>query len=275
MKTLRHLLALAAMLPPFGLTGCVASKYKLASKETPPAVLLNLTAARPPVEVVLHSVIVHQGPGSWKKEAYWDEYVLSVVNRGTVPFILEAATLTDFQEIASGPGGDPWKLESESKTWWQKAKSSQIGSLVAIGVGGFGVAVGLAGAALSTGDIFVPMTATGTALAGAAAAVLVAAPVYAVTVVVINSSNKKQVLTEFSRRRLSLPATIAPDQTAQGSLFFRISPGPQRLVLRGRAGDEPIEVVVDLAPFRGLHLKAPPTAPKPPAAPPTPPAPPQ
>lgn len=271
MNTNLRLLGRAAVLFALLQTGCVSSKYKLASKNTLPPVMLNLAAAQPPIEAVVHSVIVYQGPGSWKKEAYWDEYVLSLANRGPNPLTLEDATLMNFQEIASSPGVDPWTLESESKTWWQKTMSSQTGSLVALGAGGYAVAHGLAVAAVNSGlwgttlATWGTSTATGTALAGAAFVALAATPVYAVSVVVINSKNKKQVLTEFSRRRLVLPVTIAPGQTAQGSLFFRISPGPQRLALRGRAGDEPVEAVIDLAPLKGLHLKAPPTAPQPPA----------
>ena len=59
-----------------------------------------------------------------------------------------------------------------------------------------------------------------------------------------------------------LPLTLAPGQTVHGSLFFRVTPGPQRLALRGQAGDEPHESIIDLAPLAGLHRKAPaPTAP--------------
>ena len=68
---------LAALLT---LPGCVSKRYQSASKKTPPAVAINLAAQQPPVAVVLNTVIVFQGPGSWKREAYWDEYVVSIVN---------------------------------------------------------------------------------------------------------------------------------------------------------------------------------------------------
>ena len=169
-------------------TGCVASKYRAASKATPP-ILINLTAAQPPAEAVVHSVIIFGGPGSWKREAYWDEYIVSVVNHGPAPWAFEQASLEDFVEATNLPGQEPWTLEDQSKTWWQKTKSSQAGSLVSVGAGALGVAGVLASASLGITGFLGPATAASTALAGAAATVLVAAPIYAVGVVVINSNN--------------------------------------------------------------------------------------
>jgi hypothetical protein len=247
---------LALLVAAAALSGCVSSKYKAASKDTPPAVMVNLTAAQPPVEAVVHSVIVYHGPGAWKRDAYWDEYVVSFVNRGDVPLVIDSATLSAFQGGVNIPGSDPWTLDRESKTWWQNAKSSQAGNLLVLGAGTVGVAGALAFASFaSLGPAWWSATAASTAYATAATAVVVAAPLYAVGVVVVNSNNKGKILAEFNRRRLVLPATLAPGQTVQGSLFFRISPGPQRLTLHGRAGNEPIEVAIDLTPLRGLHLK--------------------
>ena len=51
---------------------------------------------------------------------------------------------------------------------------------------------------------------------------------------------------------------LVPGQLVQGSLFFRISPGPKRLTLKCRVDDEPRDVVIDLAPLSGMHMKVPP-----------------
>ncbi len=265
-------------------SGCVSSKYKLAPTNTHPPVALNLTATpappvspssargggqiaetQPSVDTTVQSVIAYQGPGSWKRESFWDEYVVSIVNRSATPLVIESATLTDFQGNTNVPGAEPWKLEGESKTWWQKAKSSQTGNLLVLGAGAVGLGTTLAVAAVAaSGGLFAPATAASSALAGAAAATLVVAPIYAVTVMVINSNNKAKVVAEFQRRRLDLPLTLAPGATAQGSFFFRISPAPSRLALRRRAGGEPFDTIVDLTALRGLHFKAP--APPPPVS---------
>jgi hypothetical protein len=238
-----------------GGSGCLSANYRPAAKETP-AIALHLTAAHPPAEGEVRSVIVLQGPGSWKREAYWDEYVVCVVNRGETPLSFEQATLEDFQGGANQPGTDPWQLENQTKTWWEKTKSSQVGNLVALGAGAVGIAGALAGVSLGISGILGPATATSTALAGAATATLVAAPIYAVGVVVVNAQNKQEIEAEFAKRRLSLPAIVAPGKSVQGSLFFRISPGPQRLTLHCRAANEAHDVTVDLAPVARLHLKS-------------------
>src|SRR5205814_5963570 len=75
-----------------------------------------------------------------------------------------------------------------------------------------------------------------------------------------NISNRHAIEQEFELRRLVLPAVLVPGQLVQGSLFFRISPGPQRLTLTCRVDDEPRDVIIDLAPIAGLHLKSPPAA---------------
>ena len=34
-----------------------------------------------------------------------------------------------------------------------------------------------------------------------------------------------------------------------------MTPGPQRLTLKGKVGDAPLEIVLELKPLAGLHLK--------------------
>jgi len=239
-------------------TGCLSTKYKLEKTATQP-IPFNLTAPTDPalpLEATLHTIIVMHGPGSWKREAFWDEYVVSLANRGAAPVAIESVTLTDFQAQAIAPGDDPWALESATKTWWEKTKDSQVGNLVVLGVGAVSLATTLAIASIAAdGGILAPATAAGSLLGTAAAVTLVATPIYAVTVVAINFHNKKEVATEFNRRRLALPRTLAPGELAQGSLFFRLAPGPQRLVLHCRVNDAPRDIMLELGPLSGLHLK--------------------
>jgi hypothetical protein len=72
-------------------------------------------------------------------------------------------------------------------------------------------------------------------------------------VAVLNHRNKDKVEKEFTRRRHALPLTLAPGATAQGSFFFPLAPGPQRLIVRGRTRSQTVEVVLDLKPLAGLH----------------------
>jgi hypothetical protein len=49
-------------------SGCVATKYKMAKKNTPPVQLINIAfPASPPLQSALATLISYGGPGSWKR----------------------------------------------------------------------------------------------------------------------------------------------------------------------------------------------------------------
>jgi hypothetical protein len=252
-------LAKAAMLAgSFALAGCVTSKkYKMAKAEgAPPPQVLNWSAATASADLALHSVIVFKGPGSWKREARWDEYVVSVRNAGADSLIIEKAAVIDFLGVAREWGPDPWELEKASYTNWEKYGKTGV-QLVA----GAGAVVLYGAAVASTVTFGMGLGTAAGAGAGTAAAatVLVWIPIVAVVdisaVAIINHKNKNKVNAEFARRALPVPQTIASGQTVTGSYFFPMTPGPQRLVLRGRRESGPVELTLDLQPLSQLHLK--------------------
>ena len=233
------------------LSGCVTStKYKMAKDNTPPPQPLGWTVAASPAELTLATVIVFKGPGSWKREARWDEYVVRITNRGDKPLTIDSATLVDVLGQPQLPGYDPWQLEKLSRTNWEKY--GKTGLKLFAGAGAVALYVGASYAA-ATSSL---MAGPGAAAGGAAALTVI--PLIAVidigVVAIMNHNNKVAVQTEFARRRLKLPLTISPGSNAEGSLFFPMTPGPQRLVVKGRSGDTPFELVLDLKPLAGLHL---------------------
>ncbi len=182
-------------------TGCVTSKkYRMSKDGTPPAKILNWSTATPPAALTLQSVIIFKGPGSWKREARWDEYVVQLNNRGDQPITLDSAVLTDLQGTPQYPGNEPWALEKQSYTNWDKYGRNGVRLVAGAGV------VMLYGAAVEAG-------AAGTIMAGGATTGAVAAidvvPIIAVVdigvVAVVNHNNKVAVQKEFDRRRLTLP----------------------------------------------------------------------
>jgi hypothetical protein len=74
----------------------VSANYKFASKDTPPAHALNVHFPPATLEANLASVITDGGPGSWKREAFWDEYVVTLHNTGEQPLQVASVTLVDF-----------------------------------------------------------------------------------------------------------------------------------------------------------------------------------
>jgi hypothetical protein len=235
------------------LSGCVTSKrYRLAKPNTAPPVELNLVAPAQPeiaADLTLRSVIVYKGPGSWKREAKWDEYVFQFTNRGTEPVALTAAELTDLRGATQLPGIDPWELEKLSRTNWDRY--GKTGLTLVAGAGG----VALYGAAVvgsTLGSLMGGAAATGATTA------LGIVPIFAVmeitAVQIANRQNKRKVQEEFERRRVALPITVAPGETVSGSLFFPMTPGPQKFALRGRSGASEVDLQVGLAPLAALHL---------------------
>jgi hypothetical protein len=237
------------------LTGCVTSKkYRLAKADTPAAQPLSLSASTGQVDLTLATVIVFKGPGSWKREARWDEYVVRLVNHREQPVAIESAELIDLQGQARIPGDDPWKLEKLSHTNWDKYGKTGL-KIVA----GVGAAALYAEAVMGATSVAIWSSAETAGAAGGGTTALAAIPVIGLvdvsTVAIMNHNNKGKVEHEYQRRRLKLPHSVAPGESLTGSLFFPMTPGPQRLTLRGRSGDAALEVVLELAPLRGLHLQ--------------------
>jgi hypothetical protein len=238
-------LTVSVLLLVFTLTGCVSARYKKVKENPIPPVLLNLTAEQPALIATVGAVVIFRGPGSWKRDAYWDEYCVRLVNRGDVPFVLESVEIVDFNQDRSVPGANPWLLEKQSLSRADELNRSAKDVVIQIGGLYTGATLAVSAAYVGAGMAGIPG-----AIAG-----LIVLPAWVTGTVVRNVSGRHAIEDEFQRRRLVLPQTIAPGQILQGSLFFRIAPAPQRLVFHGRASADPCDVTIDLTPLGSLHLR--------------------
>jgi hypothetical protein len=228
--------------------GCVSPKYKAAGKNTPPARMLNINFPPAPVEANLNAVITFSGPGSWKREAFWDEYVVALHNPGDQRLQVAAVTLVDFAGTPRHPGDDPWALERESKTLERRYRDA-----------GMAFARVAAPRVLVTAAEPQVIATAGVGTAGAAAAATataVALPVYGLAIWSINSHNKAQIKAEFARRRLALPLNLAPGETRTGSLFFPMVPNPRSLTVNWSNDSGSGDSVLALDFLLGLHVTA-------------------
>ncbi len=228
-------------------SGCVSAKYQLADERALPAMPIDIQGAQSSVGLNLKNVIIYRGPGSWKRNAYWDEYQVSVTNTGPTPLTIESVGLTDFLGQAVEPGDDPWVLETQSRTFEAEMASAHKDLLK---IGGGAALIGTGGAVVG----LLPVMAGIAPIAFAAIPALVAAPIVIGVSIKKNNNRKRLIESTFAQRRLVLPATIAPGQSAQGSLFFRITPGPRSFNLNYRDGGEPRQVSFELAQLATLHL---------------------
>ena len=231
-------------------SGCVSSKYKMAGSGIPPAPTLNLRGNHATLGAYVDSVIVYHGLGSWKRDAYWDEYVVSLENRGAISATLLSAELIDSDNAALAPGKSWVRLERESRKW---GDSHVLAQNLALGAGTVFVGAGMVAAPI--GAFLVYAAFQGVALTPVGAA-FIAVPLAAGWLSDTNGKHEKNIAAEFNLRRLELPAELRPGQTAHGSLFFRLTPSPQKLVLTFRAAGELREVTVDLAILADLHRRS-------------------
>jgi hypothetical protein len=230
------------------LSGCLTTEYQASRKETAPAVALNLVSVQPPLDLALRTLIVYDGPGSWKREALWDEYVVTLRNQGTSAVTVTAAAVVDFAGARRYPGDDPWKLEKESQTLEQRYlrdgiefARSEIPDALVFGSGAVGGAAG---------TLFSSVSAT------AASASVIGLPVYYVVVYGVNRNNKATAKAEFMRRRLVLPLTLLGGEARTGSLFLPMAPNPQSLNILWSDAATSSETVLSLVPLHGLHAAA-------------------
>ena len=238
----------AAVACVLALSGCLATKYQAAQKGVPPPTLLSIQGSEPPLDVGLRSVIVYGGPGSWKKRALWDEYVVTIRNQGGIPLTVIAAALSDFSGTPRSPGADPWALEKESQTLEQRYRSDGVAFARSSAPRAILLGTTVAGAAV--GGL------AETATAAAASVSFIALPVYYVVVWNKNHSNKAAISTEFARRRLTLPLTLAAGEMRTGSIFFPMVPDPRSLNLAWTSDPKSGGIDISLQSLAGMHSPA-------------------
>jgi hypothetical protein len=227
-------------------TACVSSKYQRAVKSTPPIQPLNVKFPPSTLDTSLYSEISDGGPGSWKREAFWDEYVMIMHNDGDQALNITSATLMDYESAVRPAGSDPWALERESKTLEKRYRDAGIAfsRMAAPRV--------IASAAEPT---VVASAGIGTAGAATAATLTaVALPVYGVTIFGINMHNKAAIKKEFNRRRMQLPLTLGPGETRAGSFFFPMVPNPRSLTVCWNSSAGEGETTLELPFLQGLHV---------------------
>lgn len=233
------------------LTGCVSSdKYRRADDEVPPAKLLNVPfpAAYPPTS--LTAVVIYRGAGSWKREALWDEYMVTVRNPGEQPLIITSATLIDFAGVERPAAANPWALEELSKQLFREYDRAGVafakeGASAVMYVGGIAAGAEIFAASASTSGVVV------TPLQGPIA--LVTVPTYIVARTIANHDAREDIESEFNQRRFPLPTKLAPGQTRLGCFFFPMVPNPRALRFHWRRGEEEGDAELSLEFLKGLH----------------------
>jgi len=238
------------------LTGCGGSKVL---KEPGPLEVTGILASTSDqqLSVVLDWVIVRDGPGTWVKNAYWDEYLLRVSNQSGEPIQVTGLFVVDSLDTRIEPLSGRKPLVKGSKKTTRRYKDAGIKVTAGTGRGTMRVAgVAMGGAAIGA------MTATGGIMGGAgfgaaAGGVIILVPALAVGGMV-RGLNQGKVNKQIGERRTVFPLEVAAHETLGVDIFFPIAPSPKVVELNYTDVTGEHSVVIDTGPaLDGLHIDAP------------------
>ena len=220
------------------------------------------------LDATLEWVIVKDGPGTWAKNAWWDQYLLNVRNTGAKPLTLTNVQVVDSLETVVDSHPDRRSLVRASKQTRKRYRGEDIdvrpgagvGTLVAVGTGTLIYGAGIA-AAITMAEALTPIVSLGTAtastssaLAGVATAGMVAGPVLIVGGIV-KAVNNEKVDEQIGLRQTSLPLTLEPGTQQKMDVFFPVTPSPRavRISYDAEGGSDVLEVLTGNA-LSGLHV---------------------
>jgi hypothetical protein len=242
-----------AVLLAVSLAGCGGSKLL---DDPQPLVLerpLTTTSDRR-LEAHLDWVIIRGGPGTWVKNADWDEYLMRARNLSDEPIRITGVTVYDSLDTRLESSANINNLISMSKKTTSRYKAE--GVKVKAGVGGETL-MAAGTVALVGSQAYAIAVVTGSA-AGSAAGVAVGAVVLAPVLIVggmVQSKNKDCVARELVSRHTPLPVDLAPQELQSLIIFFPLAPSPSQIELAYNDSRGEHRLIVDTREIlQGLHI---------------------
>jgi hypothetical protein len=241
------------------LPGCGGTKVL---KNPPPMPEATTTATQPPLanggddklEVRLNWVIVRDGPGTWARNADWDEYLLVAHNSSGAALRITGVSVYDSLGNRVAAEDDRKRLVEASRKTSRLYKDNGVevmqgaapGTMLLAGAAGYGI-----GAAVGSTAVV-----ASSALAVGALAALALAPVLVVGGVV-KAGNNHEVAKEIQRRHTDLPVDIDAGNQVALDLFFPLAPSPRRVEVTYLDAQSEHTIVVDTREsLEGLHIRA-------------------
>ncbi len=242
-------------------SGCGGSKVL---KEPEPLVVTEslAVASDARLSVNLDWVIVRDGPGTWARNAFWDEYLLRIRNKSDQPIQLTELVIVDSLNTRIAVQHGRKQLVAGSKQSARRYKKSGIkvvassgrvtsGRVTSDAVILTGMGAGL-GAGLGAGFGGAGAAAGGAAIAGA----VVLAPVFAVGGIV-RGVNHSAVNAQIEERQTTLPLDVSVGHELALDVFFPLAPSPQTVELAYKdATGEYVIVIHTSTVLNGLHIES-------------------
>jgi hypothetical protein len=213
--------ACALLLPGCGGTKVMRDAHPLSGA---PAITAS---SDPALVATLDSVIVRNAPGSWARDANWDEYRLRVRSASATNVQVAGLVLVDALGARVPSSTDRGDLVDASRE--VEKRYAESGRLVRDGPSGAWMFVGGV-AATGTGLLATLATVSGGMLGSGAVAVaganlLVGGGLFLIGAGIVRVANNVEVGRELRRRETRLPLVVAKDEQALHA-FFPITPLP-------------------------------------------------
>lgn len=236
-----------------GLTGCGGSKVL---KDAEPVTLVKplTTVSDQRLEAHLDWVIVRAGPGTWAKNADWDEYLLRVRNLSDAPIRITGVAIYDSLDTRLESSANRKNLVKASRK--SVRRYSNEGLEVKAGLGG-PTLLAVGGTALIAAPAYALAVFTGSASAGAAGVAVAAAALGPVLVVggIVRSKNNDRVAREMVNRHTALPVDISPEEQQSMDFFFPLAPSPRQIELTYVDSSGEHKLIIDTKEIlQGLHI---------------------
>lgn len=210
------------------------------------------------VTAILDWVIVRDGPGTWAKNADWDEYLLRVSNLSDQPIQITGLIVIDSLDTRIEPAPGRKHLVKGSKLTARRYKDSGIKVKAGRGTGTMlvaGAAVTAVGYSAAYAMAY-GYGAVGSAGAGAALGSLLLGPALVVGGVVRGVRNSA-VNKEIIQRQTQLPLQISAGEQLTLDIFFPLAPSPRLVEIIYTDTDGEHRLAIDTsAVLHGLHMDA-------------------
>ena len=230
----------------------VSKKWEQSQHERP---ILELQAQTASIVANLDWIVFRNGPGSWAKDAFWDEYIVSVTNVSDQPITIESLSVIDSTDTAIVPHHSRKALKKAYKV--VKKRNKKAGLQIKLGEGSTDatgnsiVATALVAGGAGSGSV----AAAGGTLTAAGGAIVVAVPAIAIGSVMKIVNNTK-VNNRISEKTTVLPLILEPSQQEELNIFFPAVPSPQYLLIKFTTVSNQESIQIDLQEaFSGLHIK--------------------
>ncbi len=254
----RQLVFTCALVCMFVLSGCGGTKVL---KEAQPIQTTQplATVSDQQVTAILDWVIVRDGPGTWAKNADWDEYLLRIRNLSDQPIQVIRVIVVDSLDTRIESQPKRKQLVKGSKQTARRYKDSGIKVKAGRGAGTMLVA-GAAVTVIGVGAASV-VAVSGATVAGSAGAaaggLLLLGPALAVGGIVRGVRNSA-VSKQIEQRQTVLPLELSAGEELPLNVFFPLAPSPGMVELSYTdvTGEHSLTIDTSTA-LNGLHIGEP------------------